>query len=879
MNLTDASCRVAFAALIHDLGKLAQRAEAPTRPSFPQDLLAGKLQAYCPFQADGGHFTHHHAAYTALAFDELEHLWPEVLRGDMFPFAARTKGEDPTDSLVNAAAAHHKPETLLQWAVASADRIASGFEREEFEEYNRAPEETGPGRARLRPIFENLNRAAGDVKTAYCQPLVPLSPKGIFPLERDDREAEEKARAEYEVLWAEFKAGLKKIPAAHSRSWPLWLDHFDSLWLSITHGVPSATALKADVSLYDHSKAAAALAVAIWRWALARAEAGEEAGEEAVQALKSRPDGDEEKFLLVQGDFFGIQEFIFAEGGLTNRQAAKILRGRSFQVALFTELAALRLLELLELPPTSQVLNAAGKFLIVAPNLKATRERLKEAREEFNAWFLSRTFGLAGLGLAWLPASANDFCGRQGPGHAFSGLVKEMFKGLEKAKYQRYNLVQAESAVLEADFKPGVCAWHGRLPAEPGPEENDEPSCALSRDQIWMGLNLTKNNRLLVLREGASEDLKGDEVSELSMFGFRVGFTKEESVSGRFGALAASGALRRCWDFSLPEDFETPLWRGYARRHINAYVPKYSEEDLPELKEKKEDQVKAGAVKTFDHLAKADREPDAKGILRGHVALAILKGDVDDLGLIFQTLNDQAPKPSFAKWAGLSRQVNAFFALYLPALCAQKFTNTYTVFAGGDDFFLIGPWHSVQELAGMMALEFKKYAACNSKIHFSAGMVLKKPGGPVTALAEEAEKALKRAKDLKQTKEKPGKNAFCLFGAVESWDKWPDLVKMEEDLAGLDAKYDFSTGFLYKLLGLLEMSLKADKPEAALWRSRLAYDTARHLERLKSKEGAGGLNRQEAQKKIVGRLGQEGLAELKEAFRIPLFNHLYKQRQ
>ena len=83
--------------------------------------------------------------------------------------------------------------------------------------------------------------------------------------------------------------------------------------------------------------------------------------------MRERTDYAEPKFLLVQGDFFGIQNFLFAAGAETRKQAAKLLRGRSFQVSLFTEMAALRLLDELALPPTSQVLNAAGKFLIVAP--------------------------------------------------------------------------------------------------------------------------------------------------------------------------------------------------------------------------------------------------------------------------------------------------------------------------------------------------------------------------------------------------------------------------------------------------------------------------------------------------------------------------------
>jgi CRISPR-associated protein Csm1 len=43
--------------------------------------------------------------------------------------------------------------------------------------------------------------------------------------------------------------------------------------------------------------------------------------------------------------------FLFAAGGEIRKQAAKLLRGRSFQVSLFTELTALRLLDELALPP------------------------------------------------------------------------------------------------------------------------------------------------------------------------------------------------------------------------------------------------------------------------------------------------------------------------------------------------------------------------------------------------------------------------------------------------------------------------------------------------------------------------------------------------
>jgi CRISPR-associated protein Csm1 len=181
----------------------------------------------------------------------------------------------------------------------------------------------------------------------------------------------------------------------------------------------------------------------------------------AASALQDRSDWDEAKFLLVQGDFFGIQDFIFADGAETNRSAARLLRGRSFQVSLFSELAALRVLEACGLPPTSQITNAAGKFLIVAPNTADVRAALAALRAELDAWFLTHGFGQAGIGLVTRPASCNDFLkGR------FRSLIKALFADLEEAKLQRFDLTGAAPAVLDADYPHGACPFNGRLPAD-----------------------------------------------------------------------------------------------------------------------------------------------------------------------------------------------------------------------------------------------------------------------------------------------------------------------------------------------------------------------------------------------------------------------------
>ena len=63
------------------------------------------------------------------------------------------------DTFINLAAGHHKPQTPMQWIIAMADRISSGWDRAKFdEEYNRAITPPDYKKTRLLPIFELLMR-------------------------------------------------------------------------------------------------------------------------------------------------------------------------------------------------------------------------------------------------------------------------------------------------------------------------------------------------------------------------------------------------------------------------------------------------------------------------------------------------------------------------------------------------------------------------------------------------------------------------------------------------------------------------------------------------------------------------------------------------
>ncbi len=887
MDWLTASARIAFAAMIHDLGKLAERA----RVEYSAEQIENHKHLYCPYHDDGAakYHSHVHAAYSAMAISQIETYLPAIVGQDFTPFAA-WNSRDADDSLINAAAMHHKPNTFLQWIIATADRLASGFERD-FEQYN-AEREHNHYRSRLYPLLSELDSSTEEQQSTpvWRYPLQPLSVDALYPQLANDCEPVENeiAQQEYRKLWDFFCSGLQTIPASHRQQWPLWLDHYDSLWMATSHAIPSATVrnTRPDVSLYDHSKATAALATALWRY---HAELDHDPL--TVQSsLRNRSDYDEEKFILVQGDVFGIQNLIFAQGGDTQKMAAKLLRGRSFYVSLLAETAALRIMEALELPTTSQILNAAGKFLLVAPNTARIRERLESIRQEMNKWFLENTYGEAGLGLAITPACSRDFTTTSKDGSSrYQDLLNRLFRELEKQKFQRFSLCHHEAPspvfsryIEQVQTAGGICAVNGRQPCEPMAEQETLLISKIAADQIDLGHWLSQRHlsRLMLLREPQTQHCL-----RLPMFGFYVAMVSDEEQSGKFGQLAVNGILRRCWDLSLPQSANKPLFQGYARRYINGWVPTFSQHDLTYVERYGSNfgEMKNGDIKSLEHLAcenkRLDEQVQSDSRWQGITALGVLKGDIDNLGALFEA---GLKKPSFAKTASLSRQFNLFFTTCLPYLCQKtpSLMNTYTVFAGGDDFFLMGPWRSQQDLALAMQKDFACYVGNNPKVHFSVGLLQVKPGYPVRAMAEAAEEALTLAKQHEDQQGDVIKNAISIYGQVVSWSEYEKLLDLSSRLDDLRDEHHFSAGFIYRLLELCDLAAQEHRtPAAALWRSRLAYQIRRNIvDRLvvNGSENAQ-LKKSQLQTKLACEL-EGAIRNHGQTYRIALQRHIYLNR-
>lgn len=830
---------VTMAALLHDVGKLAERAGMDVSSKYTVDNAG----LYQPYNRDQNRHTHKHALYTAAFIERFSDCLPSLDDVD-----AGKSG----NAVINLAAMHHKPETPLQWIVTQSDRLSSGLDRQVFEGDEKGPAFKDYRKTRLIPLAEEMLRGAEFYKAdtlesyQYRFRVGEMSPDQLFPAARSEAEPvdDDTAKAEYGNLFERFVRELQSLE--HRESPDLWTDHFTSLWERFASSIPAATVGKVvpDVSLYDHCRATAALAGALLRYHA-------QTGSLAEAAIK---DNSIEKFLLVTGDFFGIQNFIFSDGGSTNRSAAKLLRGRSFAVSLLSELAADRLCRALGLPPTSVLLNAAGKFTLLAPNLPETLETVKQVEEELNQWLVTKYYGEVAIGFSSATASGEDFAmGR------FPDLWEKLGRSADAKKYRKFNLDKHGGVVgdyLDSfDNTLGICPFCGRRPSDPGTVGDaylgaNESSCLICRDQIHMGAYLIKSRSIAIL--DAKTAFPGNRLKE-PLFGcYQVSFDLDGKTARES---AGTGALLRMMRLARMGD---PLGNGLAIRFISGYVPVYQAEDEHDERllhgrmsdEKKLEligMIRDGGAKSFHHIAKAALHPSPgqEGKFAGVEALGVLKADVDNLGKLF-ACGLPPERLNLSRLATFSRQMNGFFSIYLPQLLSEdeRFRNIYTVFAGGDDLFLIGPWNRVIEFAPVLRERFCAFACGNPAITISAGITVDKPGIPVPVVAERAEDALKSSKDA-------GRDRLTLFGESVTWDQFDDLQQKREVLEEWKDKGYVGAAFLYRLNELMANAraekrlLASAKPidlddmACLAWRSRFVYSATRNVGRGLDKETRG----------------------------------------
>jgi len=221
----------------------------------------------------------------------------------------------------------------------------------------------------------------------------------------------------------------------------------------------------------------------------------------------------------------------------------------------------------------------------------------------------------------------------------------------------------------------------------------------------------------------------------------------------------------------------------------------------------------------FDQLAEKSQ---------GLQAIGVLKADVDNMGTF---IKNSSVTNSFANFDLFSKTLDSFFSLYIPKIMRYEYENTYTVFAGGDDLFLVGSWDEILKLARWIEQEFKAFVKDKKteKLTISFGIAVAQSTTTVSFLADHTEHLLEKSKDME------GKDAITLFGETV---KWSSYKKVFDELSKVFEPFEskeINTAFLYRLLELVEMAKKVKYEKdivSTMWKSKLRYSFSRNNDKL-----------------------------------------------
>lgn len=708
----------ALAALLHDIGKFAQRAAEGHQIAWDEE--------------SDREFKYEHALYTD---DVLSRLVPEKWRAAIRGPAGR----------------HHRPQARLERVVALADRLSAG-ERSDAEEHH--PK-------RLLSIFCRLQTDEPGPPPRYL-PLRPLAMDEavIFPTHKGEDEDSHRA---YKALWDAFVRDATRLQAAHSGSESDLETYVTNLLLLLqryTWCIPAAYyKTLPDVSLYDHSRTTAALAACLV-----------EQDDATVTAMLKGEKQDVPVALLVGGDISGVQDFIYT---ITARGATSALRGRSFYLQLLTEAVYRYVLRQLELPITNLIYGGGGHFYLLAPPQAA--DRLHDIQRHVSRVLLHHHGGDLYLALGYVPLCPPDFRGQ-----VLSQQWDEVTWQLRRAKAQRFSELGDE--MYHQVFEPWrdqgnqeqechVCGREHPGTREVAEETRKCPPCLSFED---LGEEL-RQARVLQLDEipvaktrPDSPPGRWDEV--LAEFGLAVRLKEADK--------AAAGA-RRSVLLALKDDAVEELAPGpsvaVGRRFLVNVTPILTQADADWVRQHKprlaQEQLSVGRVKPFSVL-----EVQSQGIER----LGVLRMDVDNLGQLFSRGLGQAG--TLSRVAALSFAMSLFFEGWVEALAQKhnreggaETDRVYSIYSGGDDLFFVGSWDVMPRLALDIRNDFARFTAHHPGLHLSGGIALVGGKYPLYQAAADAGEAEEQAKSH------PGKNAFTFLGQTEDWSTFANEVDLCKD--------------------------------------------------------------------------------------------------
>lgn len=772
------------AALLHDIGKVYQRAEGvrKTHSEIGREVLA--------------HF-----------FDE-DHA-----------------------AILRAVACHHQKDLKtahlsdddISYIIYEADNLASASDRREFLSEEASPNETSAQFLPNMPlgnVFNVFSHEDTMGQTAYRLQSLTEMKSWAYPRSRDNTAApEERYKKITEALGDIFK---QRSPQQMTLS-----ELLQVLEETMSY-VPSSTNTQeaADISLYDHQKLTAAFAICLWHFFQ----------EKGITNYKSYCYGErqgefrrEPAYLLASGDISGVQKFIYT---IPSKGALKSLRGRSLYLDILLEHVVDEILEACQVSRSCLLYTGGGHFYLLLPNTEKARTVLDQANRAINDWLLRYYGNRLYIALASVPCSADDFFTEGG---GTGKVFQRLSQALSEKKLCRYNEQQLadlfnpdscynkdtdssrECAICHTSSRVDELRPYGDLD---GAAEEACPSC---NALFLLGKSSLEGNLFAITEESGTQGvpLPGLE-----------GTYYLQVLSEK--ALAHMPQPKRLYiknELTLGRYVSTHLWMGdYITRNTQNHAV-----ELTELAQQ------SGGSYDDTGIARI-------GVLRADVdnlGAAFIAGFSSHYDTISRKVTLSRNLSLFFKQyikdicQGKLADGETAFTIFSDETKNER--KIHVIYSGGDDMFLVGTWDDILETAVDIRHAFQRFT--NGKLTFSAGIGFFYPTVPISQMARKTGEL----EDFAKANDTHDKDSLALFGEVVerkhregqtltarySWDEFEhqvcrDKLGFLEKTISLDShsgsKLFVSKATIYRLLDLLR---RADNDGYRIDLARFAYTLAR----------------------------------------------------
>lgn len=502
-----------------------------------------------------------------------------------------------------------------------------------------------------------------------------------------------------------------------------------------------------------------------------------------AQAMKTV--APEDGYLLVKGDFTGIQEYIYHDiqpkraGGLAN--LSRRLRARSILVSLLTDFVANIILRELGLPSWHLLFAGGGHFNLLLPGGPMTQGKLKLITESLDKEMHIQFGDRLELIIAPVECSSQDL--REKANDCFERVNAEV----NRRKYRQHRKDLHDLFYQEVE--------KGK------------------KDEITIGGMFPNQNYLLEIVSKKQLDYRepkydGDYTGDLILAEFEIGTKLNHTLLAVKSLnqtekilIKNKGEIQHVHILSLNNtdflppgawfNFDFPVSFGF--RFLGRNAPK-NDDDV---------------IKDFEQIAKIDQEEKKKG--DGFLRLGALMLDVDNLGLIFSHGLARGGGTSLAHSLTLSRELNYFFTAHFDTRAKQKEHQVYIVYSGGDDAFAVGKWDKLIRFAKQMHVDFLHFICPesdyrNPDLHFSAGLFMGNPFYPIGRFYRDVKTLQDKAKKRKE------KNSVNVFDHTLGWAGFADKIELGDEFRDVlkkgktESARKFSMAFAYRIMQLVKNS-------------------------------------------------------------------------